>query len=494
VLEANPKKRMDVRLRERLTAIVGERNALWKPGDMRSYGYDASIERALPEMVVLPHDAQQTAAIIVACREANVPFVARGAGTGLSGGAIAELGGVVISTVHLDRILEIDDRNLFAVVEPGVVNSSLCAAVAGRGLRYVPDPSSMAACTIGGNVAENSGGLHCLAYGVTANHVLGVELVTPDGDIVWLGGKTRENYGYDLLGAFVGSEGTCGIATKICVRLCPLPAGSKTMLCVFDGIDGASQAVSDIISSGIVPAALEMMDKTATGAIEEFAHAGFPVDAAAILIVEADGPDDVADEITAAVRAVCERNGAREVRIARDAAEAARIWKGRKAAFGAMGRLSANYYVQDGVIPRSRLPQVLRDVEAAGAREGLRIANVFHAGDGNLHPLILFDDRVPGELDGALRAGAEILEACVRNGGSITGEHGVGLEKRDCMPLQFSPDDLALMRRVRDTFDPDGVCNPGKIFPTSRRCGESSRRVDRGEVDPQVSRAAGVAF
>jgi glycolate oxidase len=485
---------MDVRLRERLTAIVGERNALWKPGDLRSYGYDASIERALPEMVVLPRDAQQTASIVAACREAKVPFIARGAGTGLSGGAIAELGGVVIATVHLDRILEIDERNLYAVVEPGVVNTALSAAVARSGLRYVPDPSSMAACTIGGNVAENSGGLHCLAYGVTANHVLGVELVTPEGDIVWLGGKTRENYGYDVLGAFVGSEGTCGIATKICVRLCPVPAGSKTMLCVFDDIDGASQAVSDIISSGIVPAALEMMDKLATGAIEEFAHAGFPVDAAAILIVEADGPDDVADETTAAVRTVCERNDAREVRIARDAAEAARIWKGRKAAFGAMGRLSANYYVQDGVIPRSRLPQVLRDVEAAGAREGLRIANVFHAGDGNLHPLILFDYRVPGELDGALRAGAEILEACVRNGGSITGEHGVGIEKRDCMPLQFSPDDLALMRRVRGTFDPDGMCNPGKVFPTSRRCGESSRRVDRGEVDPQVASAAGVAF
>ena len=485
---------MDASLRDRLTAIVGARDVMWKPGDLRSYGYDASIERALPEIIVLPRSAEQVAAVVVACREAKAPFTARGAGTGLSGGAIAELGGVVIATAHLDRILEIDQHNLFAVVEPGVVNSALSAAAAPHGLRFVPDPSSMAACTIGGNVAENSGGLHCLAYGVTANHVLGVEVVTPDGDIVWLGGKTREQYGYDLLGVFVGSEGTCGIATKICVRLCPLPAGSKTMLAVFDSVDGASQAVSDIISSGIVPAALEMMDRTATAAIEEFAHAGFPVDANAILIVEADGPDDVADEIAAAVRHVCERNGAREIRVARDAAEAARIWKGRKSAFGAMGRLSANYYVQDGVIPRSRLPQVLRDVQEAGARHGLRIANVFHAGDGNLHPLILFDDRVPGELDGALQAGAQILESCVRNGGSITGEHGVGIEKRDCMPLQFSPDDLALMRRVRSTFDPSGSCNPGKIFPTSRRCGESARRIDRGEVDPATAHAAGAAF
>ncbi len=481
-------------LRERLTKIVGERNVLWKPGDLRSYGYDASIERALPELVVLPADAKETAAIVVACRAANAPFIARGAGTGLSGGAIAELGGVIIATARLNGILEIDARNLFAVVEPGVVNTALSAAAAPHGLRFVPDPSSMAASTIGGNVAENSGGLHCLAYGVTSNHVMGIEVVTSDGDIVWLGGKTREQYGFDLMGAFVGSEGTCGIATKICVRLCPLPSGAKTMLCVFDDIDGASKAVSDVISSGIVPAALEMMDRTATATIEEFAHAGFPVDAAAILIVEADGPDDVADEVVAAVRDVCERNGAREVRVARDAAEAARIWKGRKAAFGAMGRLSANYYVQDGVIPRSRLPQVLRDVEAAGLRHGLRIANVFHAGDGNLHPLILFDDRVPGELDGAVRAGAEILEACVRYGGSITGEHGVGLEKRDCMSLQFTPEDLALMRRVRVTFDPSGSCNPGKIFPTSRRCGESARRVDRGEVDPRTAADAGAAF
>jgi glycolate oxidase len=485
---------MDAVLRDRLGALVGIRNALFSPGDLRSYGYDASVERALPDLVLLPESAEEVAAIVAACCAASVPFTARGAGTGLSGGAIAERGGVVIATSRLNRILEIDTRNLIAVVEPGVVNAALSAAVAPHGLRFVPDPSSMAACTVGGNVAENSGGLHCLAYGVTSQHVLGVEIVTADGDIVWLGGKTRDSYGYDLLGAFIGSEGTCGIATKICVRLTPIPAGSKTMLCVFDDIDGASRAVSDIIASGIVPGALEMMDATATAAIEAFVHAGFPIDAAAILMVEADGGPETADEIAAAVADVCMRNGAREVRVAADAAAAARIWKGRKSAFGAMGRLSANYYVQDGVIPRSRLPDILREVAATAARNGVRIANVFHAGDGNLHPLILFDERIEGDLDRTVKAGAEILEACVRAGGSITGEHGVGIEKRDCMSLQFSPADLELMARVRNVFDERGLCNPGKLFPTARKCGESMRRVDRGEVDPAVARAAGDAF
>ena len=485
---------MDAVLRNRLGALVGASNALFSHGDLRSYSYDASIERAVPDLVLLPGSAEEVAAIVAACSDAGVPFVARGAGTGLSGGAIAERGGVVIATSRLNRILEVNARDLIAVVEPGVVNAALNAAVAPLGVRIVPDPSSMAACTVGGNVAENSGGLHCLAYGVTSQHVLGVEVVTSDGDTVWLGGKTRDSYGYDLLGAFIGSEGTCGIATKICVRLTPIPAGSKTMLCVFDDVDGASHAVSDIIASGIVPGALEMMDATATAAIEEFAHAGFPLDAAAILMIEADGGPETADEIAAAVRDVCLRNGAREVRIAADAAAAARIWKGRKSAFGAMGRLSPNYYVQDGVIPRSRLPELLREVAATAKRHGVRIANVFHAGDGNLHPLILFDDRIEGDLDRTVKAGAEILEACVRAGGSITGEHGVGMEKRDCMSLQFSPADLDLMARVRRVFDERNVCNPGKLFPTSRLCGESARRVDRGEVDPAVALAAGDAF
>ncbi|HEY5093839.1 MAG TPA: FAD-linked oxidase C-terminal domain-containing protein [Candidatus Eremiobacteraceae bacterium] len=485
---------MDAALLERLSGLVGARNALMSAGDLRSYGYDASIERAVPELVLLPNSAEQVAAIVSACCAASVPFVARGAGTGLSGGAIAESGGVVIATARLNRILEIDTRDLIAVVEPGVVNAALSAAVALHGLRFVPDPSSMAACTVGGNVAENSGGLHCLAYGVTSQHVLGVEIVTAEGEIVWLGGKTRESYGYDLLGAFIGSEGTCGIATKICVRLVPIPAGSKTMLCVFDDVDGASHAVSDIIASGIVPGALEMMDATATAAIEAFVHAGFPLDAAAILMVEADGGPETADEIAAAVSDVCTRNGAREVRVAPDAEAAARIWKGRKSAFGAMGRLSPNYYVQDGVIPRSRLPDILREVAAIGVRNGVRIANVFHAGDGNLHPLILFDDRIEGDLDRTMKSGAEILEACVRAGGSITGEHGVGMEKRDCMSLQFSAADLNLMALVRSAFDERGLCNPGKLFPTARRCGESARHVDRGEVDPSAVRAAGEAF
>jgi glycolate oxidase len=484
---------MERRFLARLQSIVGTRHTLTAPADMSTYQYDGSVDRALPEAVVLPADASQIAAVVRACCEAGVPYVARGAGTGLSGGAIAEFGGVVISTARLHFIEEIDAPNRLAVVQPGVINADISAAVKHLGLRFIPDPSSMAACTVGGNVAENAGGLHCLAYGVTANHVLGVEFVTPEGDVLFLGSKKVEDPGYDLLSLVVGSEGTLGIVTKVIVKLTPLQAASATLLAVFPTVDDACEAVSDIIAHGVVPAALEMMDQLSTQAVEAYVHAGFPTDAAALLIVEVDGQREALDDWADTLSRVCRHHGAQEVRRPRDDAERERIWKGRKSAFGAMGRLSPNSYVQDGVIPRTRLPEVLREVDAIGRRYGLRIANVFHAGDGNLHPLILFDERKPGDLELAVAAGADILRACVKRGGSISGEHGIGMEKRDCMSLQFSPADLDLMRRIKSLFDPQRLCNPAKLFPTSRRCGESARSA-AGALAPAVAQAAGQAF
>jgi len=477
-----------------LQSIVGRRYALTDPDALRSYAYDAGVDFGAPAAVVVPASTDEIAAVVRLCSASGVHFLPRGAGTGLSGGAIAHAGGVVISTARLNSILEIDVPNRLAVVEPGVINADISAAVASHGLRYVPDPSSMAACTIGGNIAENSGGLHCLAHGVTANHLLGAEIVTPDGEIVWLGGKTVETPGYDLLGVFIGSEGTLGIATKAVVRLSPVPERTITLMAVFNSVDDATSAVSAIIGAGIVPGALEMMDRLATQAIEAFVHAGFPTDAEAILIIDVEGLADGLDATAGAVASLCERHGARSTRTAANASEAALIWKGRKSAFGAMGRYSADYYVQDGVIPRSKLPDVLREVNEIGRRYDLRIANVFHAGDGNLHPLIMFDHRKAGDLDRAIAAGADILRACVAQGGSISGEHGIGLEKRDCMPLQFSADDLALMARLRRAFDPRVACNPGKIFPTSRRCGESARTLESGVLPAATAAAAGEPF
>jgi len=483
---------MDAAFIKRLQVIVGAAHTLSASADLRNYQYDGSVDQALPEVVVLPGSASEVAAVVAACNERGYPFLARGAGTGLSGGAVPESGGVVISTARLHRILEVDVANRLALVEPGVVNAEITAAVKQHGLCFIPDPSSQAACTIGGNIAENSGGLHCLAYGVTTNHTLGVEVVTPEGELVWLGGRTVDMPGYDLLGLFVGSEGTLGIATKIVVKLTPIQEAARTMLAVFDSVEDASQSVSAIIAAGIIPGALEMMDRTSTQAVEAFAHAGFPTDAEAILIVEVDGMAVAVDETAADVRDVCRRNHAREVRLAQTADERDRIWKGRKGAFGAMGRLSRNFYVQDGVIPRSLLPEMLREIAAISERHGLRICNVFHAGDGNLHPLILFDERKPGDVERAVVAGEEILRACIERGGSVSGEHGVGTEKRDCMALQFSPRDLELMSRIKLVFGNTGLCNPQKIFPTSRRCGESSRRLHR--LEPEVAAAAGPAF
>ena len=483
---------MDAAFIKRLEAIVGAHHTLTATGDLRNYRYDGSFDQAQPEVVVLPGTAEEIAQVVAACNDRGYPYVARGAGTGLSGGSIPELGGVVISTGRLHRIFEVDVENRLAVVEPGVVNADISAAVRRYGLCYIPDPSSQAVCTIGGNVAENSGGLHCLAYGVTANHTLGVEVVTPDAELVWLGGKTVDVPGYDLLGIFIGSEGTLGIVTKIVVKLTPIQQSSRTLMAAFDSVDDASLAVSSIIAAGIIPGALEMMDRISTGAVEAFAHAGFPTDAEAILIVEVDGLDAAVDEQAGAVRDVCRRHRAREVRFAATAEERDRIWKGRKGAFGAMGRLARNFYVQDGVIPRSLLPEMLREIASISDRFGLRIANVFHAGDGNLHPLILFDETKPGDVESAIVAGEAILRACVERGGSVSGEHGIGTEKRDCMAIQFTPADLELMARVKSAFGDRGLCNPRKVFPTSRRCGESSRRL--AALPPEVAAAAGPAF
>ncbi len=483
---------MDARFARALQAIVGRDHALGSEPELRSYVYDAGIDAALPAAVVLPGSAEEVADVVRLCRREGVPFVPRGAGTGLSGGAIAD-GAVVICTARLRRIIELDIPNRVAVVEPGVINADVSAAVAEHGLRYVPDPSSMAACTIGGNIAENSGGLHCLAYGVTSGHVLGIQIVTPDGELVWLGGKMPDTPGYDLAGAFIGSEGTLGIVTQAVVRLTPVPERIVTLLAVFDSIDGATTSVSSVIAHGIVPGALEMMDRLATAAVEQHVHAGLPTDAAAVLIVEVEGLADGLDDTVDAVVTICRECGASEVRVARDAAERELLWKGRKSAFGAMGRIGKDYYVQDGVIPRSVLPSMLREVEAIAAHYDLRIANVFHAGDGNLHPLIVFDAEADGDLDRAIAAGGDILRACVARGGSISGEHGIGLEKRDCMSLQFSPEDLALMGRFKRAFNPLDLCNPGKVFPTGRKCGESARVAGSG-LAPEIAERAGAAF
>jgi len=453
-----------------LVGLLGPDKVLGTREDLLTYEYDGAVDTATPDAVVLPQDTADVAKIARFCHERRVPIVPRGAGTGLSGGAIPVEGGVVVSFARMARILEIDVPNRRAVVQPGLINLHLSTAAAPYGLAFVPDPSSQKACTLGGNVAENSGGPHTLAYGVTTNHVTGLEIVLSDGTIVRLGGKAEDAEGYDLVGAFVGSEGTLGLVTEITVKLTPLPEDKRTIMAAFPEIDQASESVSAIIAAGIVPAAIELMDRLATQAVEAAVRAGYPLDAGGILLVEVDGLRDGLDDAAARIETVCREHGATTLRRAASALERDRLWAGRKGAFAAMGRLAPAYYVQDGVIPRTRLPAVLRRVREISARSGLRIANVFHAGDGNLHPLILFarDD----ELERVREAGLDILRACIEAGGSLTGEHGVGMEKNCYMPLQFSPSDLAAMRRVKTAFDPDGLANPGKVFPTPGRCRE----------------------
>jgi glycolate oxidase len=459
-----------------LRAIVGAPYVLVEKEDVIVYEQDGSIFQTMPEMVVLPADVEQVSAVVKAAKRFGVSIVPRGSGTGLAGGAVPAEGGIVLSLARLDRILKIDLENRFALVEPGVINIDVTRAVSKDGFFYAPDPSSQSACSVGGNVANNSGGPHTLAYGVTTNHVLGVEVVLDDGQIVWLGGEVPDTPGYDLCGVFVGSEGTMGIVTKAAVRLMRTRESVRTLLAIFDQIDPATQTVVDITAAGIIPAALEMMDRTTIEAVETGSPVGFPRDAEAVLIVEVEGLREQTERSMDLVCGICERNGAREVKAAKDEAERQLLWKGRKGAFGAMGALAPNYYVQDGVVPRSKLPEMMRRVAAISKQFQLRIANVFHAGDGNLHPNILFDMRTPGEFERVVEAGAATLRACIELGGSITGEHGVGLEKKAYIGLLFNEADLEAMKRLRAVFDPDGRFNPAKLFPTPTSCGEVGRQ------------------
>src|SRR5499426_831699 len=460
-------------LRRELEAIVGPGSVLSDPDELLVYESDGlTLFRALADWVVFPSSAEQVAALVKLANREQLPFVARGAGTGLSGGCLPAEGGLVISLMRMNRVLEVDYANQVAIVEPGLVNLHLSWAVGPQGFYYAPDPSSQQACTIGGNIANNSGGPHTLKYGVTTNHVLGLEVVLPDGELVWLGGKTRDPQGYDLVGLFVGSEGTFGIATKIAVRIMRKPQAVKTILAVFDEVDHASQAVSAVIARGLVPAAMEMIDQLTIQAVEDAFGCGYPRDAAAALLIELDGLAAGMDSQGDRVMQACRESGARDVRVAKDEAERQLLWKGRKSAFGAYGRVSPAYMVMDGVIPRTKLPYVLHRVNEIVAAAGLRVGNVFHAGDGNLHPNLLYDPRKPGDEARVVAAGAEIMKVCAEVGGSISGEHGIGLEKSDFMPFIFSAADLAFMHRLKGAFNPTGLCNPGKIFPTKKSCGE----------------------
>jgi glycolate oxidase subunit GlcD len=459
-----------------LERIVGREACLSRPAELLVYECDGlTLHTADPAAVVMPRSCDEVVAIVRACADHGVPFVPRGAGTGLSGGALATSAAVVIECSRMNRIRKVDVANRIAVVEPGVVNADLSAAIAHHGLFYAPDPSSQKACTIGGNIAENSGGPHTLKYGTTTNHVLALELVLPSGEVVELGSASGSSAGLDLVGAVVGSEGTLGVVTAATVRLTPIPERVETLLLLFADLVSACRCVGGIIGSGLVPAALEIVDQRTIRAIEASVYAaGLPIDAGAVLIVELDGAAVALAAEVERVRAIGASSGATRVEVARDEAERLRFWKARKGAFGAMGRLAPDLYVHDAVVPRAKLPEVIAEVCAIGDRHGLLLSNVFHAGDGNLHPNISFDRRNPDELARVMRAGAEILECCVAAGGVITGEHGVGTEKRDFMHLVFGEADLDAMRRLRAAFDPEGRSNPGKLIPSTRFCVESN--------------------
>ena len=446
-----------------------------EPLELALYSRDAGVARGRAAAVCFPRTGDEVAAVVRAAARHDRPFVARGSGTGLAGGATPVDDPVVIVTTQLNRILEVDADERIAWVEPGVLNLDLTRAVAHLGLHYAPDPSSQQACTIGGNVATNAGGPHCLASGVTATHVRAIDVVLGDGSVARLGGLEPDQAGYDLRGCFVGSEGTMGIATAIAVRLLPDPPAVRTMLLDFTSIEDAAATVSGVIAAGIVPAALEMMDAEITRAVEDYVGAGYPRDAAAVLLVELDGLPGGVDHDSDAVARVGRELGARTVRVAADDAERALLWKGRKSAFGAIARLAPNYYLHDAVVPRTKLVPVLQQVYAIAREQRLTMMNVFHAGDGNLHPLIVFDGREPGIWERVYRAGDQILAACVAAGGVLSGEHGIGLEKREAMPLVFSPADLDAQARLRDAFDPSGRANPQKVLPSGSRCGEMQR-------------------
>jgi glycolate dehydrogenase FAD-linked subunit len=455
--------------------LLGTRSVLYADEQLSLYEYDGSIERGRPDLVIFPRTTQHVSAIVKIANREKLPFQARGAGTGLSGGTVADQGGIMIATARMKEI-EIDADNLRATVQPGVVNSDLSVAAAPYGLYFVPDPSSQKACTIGGNIAENSGGPHCLAYGVTTNHVLGLTLVLPDGEIVETGGAALDTPGYDLTGLIVGSEGTLGIVTKAIVKLTPLSQAVRTLLAVFPSIETASNAVSAVIAAGNVPAAIEMMDNIAIVAVEAAKHAGYPTDAGAVLLIDVEGVRGGLDELVTGISEICRAEGAYDIRTPKTEQEREKLWSGRKGAFGAMGRLAPSYYVQDGVVPRTQIPELLRKIGEISQEFNLRIANVFHAGDGNLHPLILFDERDEDMTQRVIQAGNLIIQECIKAGGSISGEHGVGLEKRDLMALQFTATDLQIMQRIKSIFNPQNLCNPCKVFPATKSCIEISAR------------------
>ncbi|MCI0378812.1 MAG: FAD-binding protein [Gemmataceae bacterium] len=461
---------------DRLRDIVGPGGMLSNSSELVVYECDGyTIEKNKPDVVAFPTSTDQIVRIVKLCNELNVPFLPRGAGTSLAGGCLPVGGGVMIALTRMKRILEIDYRNRFAVVEPGLVNLWLTNHLKPHGYHFAPDPSSQGACTVGGNVATNSGGPHTLKYGVTVNHVLGLELVLPDGSVVQTGGPTEDNPGYDLTGVIVGSEGTFGIASKIWVRITRNPEAYRTLLGVFESVDDATNTISDIIGAGIIPGALEMLDKLILEAVEAAFHFGFPLDAGAVLIMEVDGLEAGLDADAERIVAIAKKNNAREVRRANTEAERLLLWKSRKQAFGAVGRLAPSYCTQDGVVPRTKLPHILRFIQQVGQKYNLRIANVFHAGDGNIHPILLFDERDQDQVRRVLAASHEILEECVQCGGSVTGEHGIGVEKIDFMPRLFSPTDLGMMLRLRAAFNPDNRCSPAKMLPTVGACIEQSK-------------------
>lgn len=472
-----------------LVSALGAENVITDPLQTRTYECDGLTgHRVRPAVVVLPRTAQHVATAVRICNRQGVPFVARGAGTGLSGGALPHADGVLIVLAKMRDILHIDPVNRYLVAEPGVTNLRISQAVAEHDLYYAPDPSSQVVCTIGGNVAENSGGVHCLKYGFTTHHVHALEMVTPTGDLIEVGSVAPDLPGYDLRGVVVGSEGTLGIVTKVAVRLLRKPEIARTLLAEFDSPRAAGNAVSALTGAGMVPAGMEMMDNLAIQACEDDVGVGLNREAGAVLVVELDGPRDEVDGLFDDVDRLCREADATHIRVAKDADERALIWKGRKAAFAAMGRLSRDYFVQDGVIPRTKLGEIMEQIAELASESGFRIANVFHAGDGNLHPLVLYDGRQPGQAEAAERVATRTIELCVEAGGSITGEHGVGSDKACSMPKMFSTDDLAVMARVRTAFDPKGLANPGKLLPTPRLCGERP-----GPYRPSAIEEAGLA-
>jgi len=483
-----PFRGLDPRTLRELRATVSDGGLISSPEELRTYECDGLTNfRVVPRAVLLPESAAEVQAIVRVCHRERIPFVARGSGTGLSGGALPVANGVVIGLSRMRKILEVDLPNARIVVEPGVINLEVTGRVSGAGYFYAPDPSSQSVCSIGGNVAENSGGAHCLKYGFTTTHVLAMEVVLPDGTLAHFGSKTLDAPGYDLAGVFVGSEGTLGIATKITLRIVKRPECIQTLLAAFNSTNEAGAAVSGIIAAGMLPAAIEMMDNLAIQAAEAAVHANYP-NCGGLLLVELDGPVAEVEALMAQVDSICKQNGASEVRVAQSEAERALVWKGRKAAFAAVGRISPNYIVQDGVIPRTALPQILSEIEELSRQTGLRVANVFHAGDGNLHPLVLYDRRIEGQERAAEKLSERILELCIEKGGSITGEHGVGEEKKHMMSKMFAEPDLQTMQRVRCAFDPLQLSNPTKVFPRPRLCGEQP-----GEYKPHPLETAGVA-